>query len=76
MTNKAIKKQRGTRMASKEDRDRDAASAMKEYEAEKAAVLVKTARLRAIRLAKEAGEQAVPSAAAQPRTATKKKTKR
>ena len=54
MTNKTIEQQRATRIASKQDRDRDAVIAMQEYEAEKAAVLVKTARLRAIRLAKEA----------------------
>ena len=41
------------RAAAKEERARDAALAMQEYEAEKRAVDVKTARLRALRLAKE-----------------------
>jgi hypothetical protein len=41
-------------MAAKEERARDAALAMQEYEAEKLAIRVKTARLRALRLAKEA----------------------
>jgi hypothetical protein len=40
--------------AMKEERARDAALAMREYEAEKLAVRAKTARLRALRLAKEA----------------------
>jgi len=38
----------------KEERARDAALAMQEYEAEKLAIGIKTARLRALRLAKEA----------------------
>jgi hypothetical protein len=38
----------------KEERARDAALAMREYEAEKVAVLSNTERLRALRLAKEA----------------------
>jgi hypothetical protein len=41
-------------MAAKEERARDAALAMREYEAERRAVLSRTARLRALRLAKEA----------------------
>ena len=41
-------------MAAKEERARDAALAMREYEAERRAVLARTARLRALRLAKEA----------------------
>jgi hypothetical protein len=45
--------QRAT-MAAKEERARDAALAMQEYEAEKLAIGIKTARLRALRLAKEA----------------------
>ena len=40
--------------AAKEERARDAALAMQEYEAEKVAIGVKTGRLRALRLAKEA----------------------
>jgi hypothetical protein len=42
-------------VAAKEDRARDAAQAMRDYEAERLALLVNTARLRALRLAKEAG---------------------
>jgi hypothetical protein len=42
------------RAAAKEERARDAALAIREYEAEKRAVDGKTARLRALRLAKEA----------------------
>jgi hypothetical protein len=45
-------------MATKEERARDAALAMQEYEAEKLAIRVKTARLRALRLAKEAESSA------------------
>ena len=40
--------------AMKERRARDAAQAMRDHEAKRVAVLAKTARLRAIRLAKEA----------------------
>jgi hypothetical protein len=40
----------------KEERARDGAKAMSEYEAEARATLEKTARLRALRLAKEAGD--------------------
>jgi hypothetical protein len=48
---------RAAKAASKEIRERDAALARKDYEAERVAVAAKTARLRALRLAKEAGEQ-------------------
>jgi hypothetical protein len=41
-------------MTAKEERARDAALAMREYEANKLAVRTNTARLRALRLAKEA----------------------
>jgi hypothetical protein len=44
--------------ATREARARDAELAMREYEAQRLAVLAKTARLRALRLAKEAGEAA------------------
>jgi hypothetical protein len=47
---------RAAREALKADRDRDAALAMREYEAERRAVLSNTERLRALRLEKEAGE--------------------
>jgi len=43
-------------VAAKEERARDAKLAMREYEAEKVAIEVKTARLRALRLA-EAGHE-------------------
>jgi hypothetical protein len=46
---------RAARIAMKEERARDAALAMEEYEAEKRAVLANTERLRALRLAQEAG---------------------
>jgi hypothetical protein len=41
-------------MTAKEERARDAALAMREYEANKLAVRTNTARLRALRLAREA----------------------
>lgn len=76
MTNKTIEKQRAARIASKQDRDRDAVTAMQEYEAGKAAVLAKTARLRAMRLAKEANtkadEEAADAAAAAAKSAAKR----
>jgi hypothetical protein len=49
--------QRAAMAAMKEERARDAALAMREYEAEKLAVRAKTARLRALRLAKEAADR-------------------
>jgi hypothetical protein len=46
----------------KEERAREGAKAMREYEAESRAVLEKTARLKALRLAKEAADrEAVPN---------------
>lgn len=48
------KPDRATREAMKEERARDAALAMQEYEAEKRAVLANAERLRALRLSKEA----------------------
>ena len=54
--------------AMKEERARDAKRAMQEYEAEKAAVRAKTARLRALRLANEARNP--------PQEKTKKKAKK
>ena len=44
--------------AKKEQRAREAAQAMRDYEANRVAVLAKTERLRAIRLAKEAADAA------------------
>lgn len=58
---------RAAREAMKKDRERDATAAMKEYEAERRAVLANTERLRALRLAREAGE-----AVAKTEKATKK----
>jgi hypothetical protein len=55
---------RAAREAMKEQRDRDAALAMKEYEAEKRAVLANTERLRALRLAREGGEAPTKTAKA------------
>jgi hypothetical protein len=46
---------RAAATAMKEQRARDAAEAMQEYEAEKLTIRANTARLRALRLAKEAG---------------------
>jgi hypothetical protein len=45
---------RAARDAMKEERARDAALAMQEYEAEKRAILANAERLRALRLSKEA----------------------
>jgi len=55
---------RTAREAMKEQRDRDAAMAMKEYEAERRAVLANTERLRALRLARDAGEARTKTAKA------------
>jgi len=63
MTSKPDEQQRAVRFASKQDRERDAAAAMQEYQAEKAAVLAKTAKLRAARLAGESANQIVDRAA-------------
>jgi hypothetical protein len=53
---------RAAREALKQERARSAAQAMKDYEAERHAVLANTERLRALRLAKEAGEATVKPA--------------
>lgn len=50
--------------AKKAERDRDAAQAMHEYEAEKRATQANMARLRALRLAKERAEAQAPKSAA------------
>ena len=52
--------ERTARIVTKEERARDAVQAVRDYEAEKLAVLAKTARLRALRLAK-------PAAAVEPK---------
>ncbi len=46
--------QRSSAAAMKERRAQDAAQAMRDYEAKRVATLAKTARLRALRVAKEA----------------------
>lgn len=55
---------RAAREAMKKDRERDATAAMKEYEAERRAVLANTERLRALRLAREAGDAPAKAAKA------------
>lgn len=68
------KKSRADAQFAKLQRDADGKKAMSEYEAERIAVREKTARLRALRLAKEAADReaaaAMPAKAAIP---TKKK---
>lgn len=51
---------RAARTAAREERARDAALARQQYEAGKLAILDKTARLRALRLAKEAADALRP----------------
>jgi len=58
--------QRQAAVAAKEERARDAALAMQEYEAERLNIEVKTARLRALRLAKEVEERTHTKAKARP----------
>jgi hypothetical protein len=58
MPNRNHDQERVAKAATREARARDAELAMRDYEAERLAVLAKTARLRALRLAKEAGETA------------------
>jgi hypothetical protein len=55
---------RAAREAMKKDRERDATAAMKEYQAERRAVLANTERLRALRLAKGADEAPATTAKA------------
>jgi len=57
-------RQRAAVAASKEERARDAAQAMRDYEAARLALRANTERLRALRLAKEAGN--APAAKRQP----------
>lgn len=51
-----VRPDRAAREAMKEQRNHDAALAMKEYEAERRAVIANTERLRALRLARENGQ--------------------
>jgi hypothetical protein len=53
----------------KEERAREGAKAMRDYEAESRAVHEKTARLKALRLAKEAAEVAAEPKPAEPKKA-------
>jgi hypothetical protein len=52
--------QRSAVAANKVERARDKEDAMREYEADRQALLANTARLRALRLAKEAADAAAP----------------
>jgi hypothetical protein len=73
----ALKINAGSSARAKAERAEDAARAMAEYKAEKRAVLVKTARLRELRLAKEAQARAErQSAPLEPQTAKKHAAKR
>jgi hypothetical protein len=65
----------GERLLEKELRAQDAALAMQEYEAEKLAVVAKTARLRALRLAREAQPPVPAPAPTKKNIPTKKPTK-
>jgi hypothetical protein len=53
MPNRNQDQKRAAKAAAREARARDAELAMRDYEAERLAVLAKTARLRALRLARE-----------------------
>ncbi len=57
----------------KEERAREGAKAMREYEAESRAVYEKTARLKALRLAKEAAEEAAVKVAEPKKSSPKSK---
>ena len=58
MTDIRVSQDSAARNALKEERARDAARALREYESEKKAIATKTERLKALRLAKEAAESA------------------
>jgi hypothetical protein len=58
MPNRDHDKERAAKAAIRESRARDAELAMREYQAQRLAVLAKTARLRALRLTKEAAATA------------------
>jgi hypothetical protein len=68
MSKQSDDEKRAAKSAREEARARDGAAAMREYEAEQRAVLAKTERLRALRLAKQATEAA-------PGIATKRRKK-
>jgi hypothetical protein len=56
-TSQVSAEQRAARAATKDERARDEAQAMREYQAERLALIANAARLRAQRLAKEAGQR-------------------
>lgn len=58
MTDIRVAQDSAARNALKEERARDAARALREYETEKKAIATRTARLKALRLAKEAADSA------------------
>ena len=59
-SSKVVDEQRIRATAKKQDREREASQAMREYRAESARVDANTARLRALRLAKETAEAKKP----------------
>jgi hypothetical protein len=75
MTKTKTLEQRLVAAAQKAGREREAAQAMREYQAERVRVDANTARLRALRLAKEAAdaETAAAQAAAKPKAAPRKR---
>jgi hypothetical protein len=75
-TNAKNAQQRATAMAAKELRARDAQQAMHEYEVEQLAIRANTARLRALRLAKEAADSKRAKTAATDRQPAKTKARK
>jgi hypothetical protein len=71
MTKTKTLEQRLVAAAEKAGREREAAQAMREYQAERARIDANTARLRALRLAKEAAD--AEAAAAKPKSAPRKR---
>lgn len=63
MTDIRVAQDSAARNALKEERARDAARAMREYETEQKAIATRTERLKALRLAKEAAESAAEAEA-------------
>jgi hypothetical protein len=68
-------RQRAERNFRKEERDRDGRKAMSEYEAQARATRQKTARLKALRLAKEAEDAKEAEETKEPKEAQKQKPK-
>ncbi len=66
-SSKVVDEQRIRATAKKQDREREASQAMREYRAENARVDANTARLRALRLAKETAEAQTAVAALPPK---------